>query len=135
ERQLHRVEMERQDLQEMTDDYAAHGEEFYAKRTGQIVIWRTRRELEMAEKALEQRQAAMTLEQEHELPKKRRALEFALEKAQAELTQAKAKQERAAIEAQLTREKAQAKVEEARSELEKLEKDDADAKSDGEVAA
>lgn len=135
ERQLFRVEQQRQELQQLTDDYTAQGEEFYAKRTGQIVIWRTRRELEMAEKAIEQRQATMALEQEHELPKKRRALEFALEKAQADLTQAKAKQERARIEARLMREKAKAKVEEARTELEKQEKDGADAKSDGEDAA
>lgn len=122
ERAVFRVEQRRQDLQQLVDDYAAQGEEFYAKRTGEIVIWRTRRELEMSERALEQQRAALALERDHDLPKKQASLEFALEQARSSLTQAEAKRQRARVEAHLTLEKARAKLADLREELERLER-------------
>lgn len=122
ERQAFRAEQRRQDLQQLVDDYQAHGEEFYAKRTGQIVVWRTERELEFAERGLEQQRLAMALEGERELPKKQRALEFALEQARAGLAQAEAKRARAQLESELTMRKAGAKLEDLQLEIEKLER-------------
>lgn len=126
ERQVFRAEQRRQDLQQLVEDYQAHGEEFYAKRTGEIVIWRSERELELAAQALEQQRAALELERDRELPKKQRALEFALEQARAGLAQAVAKRERAQLEAELGRQKAAAKLEDLRRELERLERGDSE---------
>lgn len=122
-----RVEQRRQDLQQLVDDYAAQGEEYYAKRTGEIVIWRTRRELEMGERALEQQRAALALERDHELPKKQASLEFAVEQARASLAQAEGKRQRARVEAHLALEKARAKLADLREELERLERGEAGA--------
>ncbi len=122
-----RVEQRRQDLQQLVDDYAAQGEEYYAKRTGEIVIWRKRRELEMGERALEQQRAALALERDHELPKKQASLEFAVEQARASLAQAEGKRQRARVEAHLALEKARAKLADLREELERLERGEAGA--------
>lgn len=122
ERAVFRVEQRRQDLQQLVDDYAAHGEEFYAKRTGEIVVWRTSRELELSDAALVQQRAALALERDHELPKKQRALEFALTQAQAGLAQAEAKRKRARTEAHLSLEKARAKLTDLQEELERMER-------------
>ena len=125
-------ERQRQELAELEEMYK---QEDLAKLTKELVIRRSRMDLELAAKslALEERKLAAT--EGHELPKKTKELEQAVVAAERDLAEAKAKVDRLALEKELALLKAEHEVDEAERAVKKLEKEIAELGKPVEAAA
>ena len=115
------IENSKQDLEQMKADYEGV-EEFYAKKTGEIVVWRTETSLQFAKDS-----HALTLQSQdklmkHSLPDEEADLMRKLARKKAAHTRTVEKVGTARIEGEAGLIRAEAKVEKARRALEKAKK-------------
>lgn len=118
-----RMTQAQQELDQMISDYERFAGEEYADKTGQIVIDRSRQQLEFSRRrlAMTRKEAEKVLQ--HEMPDKRRELELELQWTRNEATRAQREAQLAAREEEGERIEKEAAVEEARHELENARRD------------
>ncbi len=117
ERSTENRERQKQELEELE---AMYKEEELATLTKELVIRRSRKDVELAQKSLDleaRKQAAL---KDHELPKKQRELEDAVVKTEKALATAKTKESRSALEKELKLLKAEHAIDELEREVAKL---------------
>lgn len=115
------IENSKQDLEQMKSDYEGV-DEFYAKKTGEIVVWRTETSLQFAKDNHELTLQSRDKLTKHTLPDEEADLVRKLTRKKAAHTRAIEKVGNARLEAQAGMIRAEAKVEKARRELEKAKK-------------
>jgi hypothetical protein len=113
-----RLDEARQELTELEKTYA---QEKFAEITKELVLARGKAHVQLAEKGLELAQKKLAQQREVEQPKKLAELDLALEKAQHEANEARAKEERAATEKKLKIMKAEQAIQEDEHALAKLQ--------------
>jgi hypothetical protein len=123
DRYTQRTEESRQELEELEGMYK---KEDFASLTKELVINRGRKNLEFAKRGLELAKQGQEQFTGHELPKKEKELDQAVEKAEKGLQEASAKKEKGALENKLKLLKAEHRVDEAGRELDKLKSKDKD---------
>jgi len=110
------------DLQQMVDDYEGN-DEYYAKRTGEIVVTRTRRSLDLAKASLELTVQSRNKLMVHTLPDEEQALVRKLGLKKTAHARATEKVGIATIEAEAGMMKAAAKIEKLEREIKKATKE------------
>ena len=121
DRAAHRLELEQDELAELTAMYAA---EDFAEMTKELVLKRGRKGVEFAERGLELERQKLALLEEETLAKKERDLRAVLAKAQHGLAEAEAGLEQAGLQAEK-------KLAGARNAIDKLERPDPKDLEDG----
>lgn len=121
-RSEHSIDDRESDLKQMVDDYEGN-DEYYAKRTGEIVVTRTRRSLDLAKASLEltiqSRDKLMT----HTLPDEEAELVRKVALAKSANERAEQDVDIATIEAQASLIKAEAKIEKLEREVKAADKE------------
>ena len=97
--------------------------EEFAALTKELVINRGKKNLEFANRNLQQEETELAQTRDVELPRKEKDLQMALHKAENKLREEKAAQEKMADENELKLRKAERAVDEAQKELDKLKAD------------
>ena len=118
-----RIENNAQDLKQMEDDYARTGDEYYAKKTGEIVVWRTKAGLDFSKRGHELTLIERTKLMEITLPKEERKLRRAVAKAERTLDRSRQKAESAKLKVQMEMIRAEAKIAKLKRDIAKLEKE------------
>jgi hypothetical protein len=117
DRARQRVEESKAELEELMSMYK---KEEFAALTKELVISRGRKNLEFANRSLEQQQIENATTRDVELPRKEKDLQLALHKAENKLREERAEQEKLADENELKLRKAERAVDEADKALAKL---------------
>jgi hypothetical protein len=125
DRTKERAEESKQELEELMSMYK---KEEFAALTKELVVNRGKKNLEFANRNLEQDETEMAHTRDIELPRKEKDLQMALQKADSKLREEHKDQEKLANENELKLRKAERAVDDAEKELEKLKTDKGDAK-------
>jgi hypothetical protein len=117
DRAKERVEESKQELEELMSMYK---KEEFAALTKELVVNRGKKNLEFANRSLQQQEIERAQSRDVELPRKEKDLQLALHKAENKLREEKAEQEKLADENELKLRKAERAVDDAQKELDKL---------------
>jgi len=120
-----RAEESKQELEELMSMYK---KEEFAALTKELVVNRGKKNLEFANRNLEQEATEMAHTRDVELPRKEKDLQMALHKAESKLREEHKEQEKLVSENELKLRKAERAVDDAEKELEKMKSDKGDAK-------
>ena len=119
DRSAQRMKESEQELKELENMYK---QEEMAELTKELVLQRGRANLEFAKRSLELQQQKMANVKDHELAKKEKEVDVAVERSEKALKEARAKKEKNGLESELKQTKAEHKIDELEAELGKLKK-------------
>lgn len=123
---VQRLAQQREELQQMIEDYADYGDDEAAAKTRDIVLSRERVQIEFAERRLELARQELAALEGHELPRKAAELERKHARAVEALGEARAAAERTELSTKVQLLRAEQKVHEAEHDLEEA-REEADA--------
>lgn len=131
DRAAQRMKEAQEELNELKSMYK---QEEIATLTKELVLSRGEANLAFAKRSLELEQQRMANLRDHDLAKKQKEVDLAVEKAERTLKEAKEKQTKSVAEAELKRMKGEHKIDEIETEIAKLKKDAAKAEEKKETA-
>jgi hypothetical protein len=114
------AEHRKRQKEELAELEAMYKEEELATLTKELVINRSRTDVELAQKSLDLEQRKLVMTRDHELPKKQRELDDTVVKAEKTLAEAKAKDARHGLEKELKLLKSEHSIDELEREVAKL---------------